>query len=193
VQAGRWTEGELIVRREVRNDGRPWLEVPVRVVQDTDELLATYTPTGARFTFPPHEEPHPWSGRTGWEGNGVLMLQRPGESYAVWVFWHGAEREFRSWYLNLQEPFRRHGRGYDTQDLELDLILHPDGRVERKDEELLDERLREGRFTQDQVRAVRAEAERIEAELAVRGHWWDAWWALWEPDPAWDAPARRAA
>ena len=114
-------------------------------------------------------------------------LQRPGDAYAVWVFWHGPEREFRSWYLNLQEPFRRTAGGYDTQDLELDLIVHPDGRVERKDEELLELRVDEGRFTQDQVREIRASAEAIEAELAVRGHWWDASWALWEPDPRWDA------
>ena len=121
------------------------------------------------------------------------MLQRPGDTYAVWVFWHGAEREFRSWYLNLQEPFRRTEAGYDTQDLELDLILHPDGRIEWKDDELLDLRVHEGRFTQDQaVRSARKDdgSRRARSE----GHWWDAWWALWEPDPAWDgAPPLRAA
>jgi hypothetical protein len=116
----------------------------------------------------------------------MLMLQRPGEAYAVFVFWHGEAREFVSWYLNLQEPFRRSARGFDTQDHELDLLLHADGTVERKDEELLDVRVQEGRFTQDQARAIRTEGTRIEAELATRGHWWDAWWALWEPDPTWD-------
>jgi Protein of unknown function (DUF402) len=182
-----WSPGQVVLRREVRNEGWAWLQVPVFVVRDTDELLATYVAPGTPFTFPPGPEPHPWVGRTAWQGNGVLMLQRPGEAYAVWVFWHGPEREFRSWYLNLQEPFRRTADGYDTQDLELDLIVHQDGRIERKDEELLEVRIDEGRFTQDQGREIRASAERIEAELATRGHWWDAWWALWEPDPAWDA------
>jgi hypothetical protein len=185
-----WSEGETIVRREVRNDGHPWLEVPVVVVRDEPELLATYMPSGTPFTFPPHPERHPWAGRTAWQGNGMLMLQRPGEAYAVFVFWQGDDREFQSWYLNLQEPFRRMGRGYDTQDHELDLILNPDGTVEWKDEELLEARVEEGRFTQDQADGIRAEGQRIEAELATRGHWWDAWWALWEPDPAWDWAAR---
>ena len=118
------------------------------------------------------------------------MLQRPADQYAVWVFWHGDEREFTSWYLNLQEPFRRTETGYDTQDLELDIILHLDGTTVWKDDELLDLRVAEGRFTQDQAREIRREATRLEAELAARGHWWDAWWALWEPEPAWDgAPA----
>ena len=189
-----WSEGDTIVRREVRNDGWAWCEIPVVVIRDEPDLLVTYVPTDSPFTFPPGPERHPWADRERWEGHGVLMLQRPGDSYAVWVFWHGEEREFRSWYLNLQEPFRRTAAGYDTQDLELDLILHPDGRIEWKDDELLDLRVEEGRFTQDQAREIRAEGRRLEAELATRGHWWDAWWALWEPDPAWDgAPPVRAA
>jgi hypothetical protein len=187
-----WAAGEVIVRREVRNDGRAWLEVPVVVVRDDTELLATYIPEGAPFTFPPGPDVHPWAGRARWQGHGVLMLQRPGEAYAVWVFWHGPEREFVSWYLNLQEPFRRTEHGYDTQDLELDLILHQDGRVELKDDELLDERVREGRFTEDQARAVRALGDRIRLELAAGERWWDPWWALWEPDPAWVTPAAAA-
>jgi hypothetical protein len=189
-----WQAGETIVRREVRNDGWAWCQIPVVVVHEEPDMLATYVPSGAPFTFPPGPEVHPWGDRDHWQGHGVLMLQRPRDSYAVWVFWHGEEREFGSWYLNLQEPFRRTGTGYDTQDLELDLILHPDGGVEWKDDELLDVRVEEGRFTQDQAREIRAEGRRLEAELAARGHWWDSWWALWEPDPAWDrAPAVRAA
>jgi hypothetical protein len=181
-----WQAGEVVVRREVRNDGWAWLEVPVVVVRDEPELLATYLPEGAPFTFPPGPDVHPWSTRTCWEGHGVLMLQRPGEPYAVWVFWQGSDREFAAWYLNLQEPFRRTPRGYDTQDLELDLVIHPDGRVEVKDDDLLDVRVHEGRFTEDQAREIRFIGERIRLELAAGRRWWDPWWALWEPDPGWD-------
>ena len=140
-----WEPGETILRREVRNGGWAWMQTRVRVVRDTPNLLVTYLAEGTPFEFPPGPETHPWADRRAWEGHGVLMLQRPGESYAVWVFWYGPEREFRSWYLNLQEPFRRTADGYDTQDLELDLIVHTDGRVEHKDEELLADRVREGR------------------------------------------------
>lgn len=181
-----WQAGETIVRREVRNDGWCWLEVAVRVVRDDRELLATYIPRGAELAFPPGPEAHPWSTRDRWEGHGVLMLQRPGEACAVWVFWEGPERRHACWYVNLQEPFRRRSDGYETQDLELDLIVHPDGRCERKDEELLEQRVREGRFTEDQLRDIRAEGFRIETELAAGRRWWDPYWALWEPDPAWD-------
>ena len=180
-----WSAGDVVVRREVRNSGWCWLEVPVIVVQDDTDLLVTYIPEGAPFTFPPGPEPHPWSDRRAWRGHGVLMLQRPRDAYAVWVFWQGPERAFHGWYLNLQEPFRRSRAGYDTQDLELDIWIPAGGTWQLKDDELLDLRVQEGRFTQDQARATRREAARITAELDAGRRWWDPWWALWEPDPAW--------
>ena len=137
-------------------------------------MLATYIPTGAAFDFPPGEWPieggrHPWDGKERWEGNGVLMLQRPGEAYAIWLFWFGEERAFRGWYVNLQEPFRRNGGGYDTQDLELDIVVPVDGRPwEWKDDELLDVRVAEGRFTPEQAAAAREEGRRIGAHARCR-------------------------
>jgi Protein of unknown function (DUF402) len=189
-----WSEGDVVLRREVRNDGWAWAQFDVRVVRDEPGLLATYVAPGTPFTFPPGPETHPWSSRSGWEGHGALMLQRPGDAYAVWVFWDGPDRELACWYVNLQEPFRRTADGYDTQDLELDLVLWPDGRVEVKDADLLEQRIEEGRFTQDQGHAIRAQGARLERDLREGLRWWDLWWALWEPDPAWDtAPALRAA
>ena len=53
----RWRTGDVILRRELLNDGRSWMEVPVIVVRDDAELLATYIPTGAPFRFPPGDWP----------------------------------------------------------------------------------------------------------------------------------------
>ena len=64
-----WQAGETIVRREVRNDGWAWLEIPVVVVRDEPDLLATYIPTGAPFTFPPG--PESTRGRTASAGRGT--------------------------------------------------------------------------------------------------------------------------
>ena len=107
-----WTEGQVVIRREVLNDGRVWLEVPVIVVRDDEELLATFIAEGAPFRFPAGTWPaprgrHPWHGKERWHGHGVLMLQRPGEAHAVWLFWRGRARTFAGWYINIQEPFRR--------------------------------------------------------------------------------------
>jgi hypothetical protein len=181
-----WSEGEVILRREVLNDGRCWAQFPVVVVRDEPGLLATYIPEGTPFGFPDGDWPidggrHPWAGRERWTGHGALMLQRPHEAHAVWAFWHGPERAFHGWYLNLQEPFRRTAEGYDTQDHELDIWLPAEGTWVLKDDELLDIRVHEGRFTQDQARAIRREAARITAELDAGRHWWDDAWAAWRP------------
>lgn len=186
----RWAADRVLVRREVLADGRPWLGVPVRVVEDTDEHLVTYIATGARFGFPDGEYPiaggrHPWSGRTGWTGHGVLMVQRPDEPWAVWHFWDGPDRRFATWYLNIQEPFRRTPVGYDTQDLELDLVVAPDGSWTVKDEELLPVRVAEGRFTAERVVEIEAIGARLEAALAEGSPLWDPRWVDWEPDPSW--------
>ena len=55
-----WSSGEVVRRREVLNDGRCWLDVPVFVVQD-DDVLVTSIARGAAFTFPPGR----WPGTTG--------------------------------------------------------------------------------------------------------------------------------
>ena len=114
------------------------------------------------------------------------MLQRPGEAYAIWVFWFGEKREFTGWYVNLQEPFRRNGRGYDTQDLELDIVVPVDGPWEWKDDELLDVRVAEGRFTLEQAAAAREEGRRVGALLDAGERWWDDSWATWRPAAGWD-------
>jgi Protein of unknown function (DUF402) len=182
-----------VLRREVLNDGRSWAEVPVIVVRDEPDLLAAYIATGAPFRFPPGSWPspnglHPWAGKKHWHGHGVLTLQRPEEAHAVWVFWEGQRREFRGWYVNVQEPFRRSRHGFDTQDLELDIWIPVDGQWQWKDDELLDQRVREGRLTAGQAAAARAEGRRVAAELDAGRRWWDGAWAGWQPDPAWPAP-----
>ncbi len=188
-----WSEGDVVVRREVLNDGRAWLAVPVIVVRDDAELLATFIAEGAPLSFPEGPWPtvdgrHPWHGKERWHGHGVLMLQRPGEAHAVWVFWRGPQRAFAGWYINIQEPFRRNAGGYDTQDLELDLWVPGNRPWEWKDEELLDQRVREGRFTATQVREIRAEGARIAHSLDAGTRWWDDGWASWTPDPSWPTP-----
>jgi hypothetical protein len=109
--------------------------------------------------------------------------------HAVWVFWHGVAREFRGWYVNLQEPFRRTRRGFDTQDLELDVVIDLDGRWRYKDDEVLDAWIGRGRWTANEVSAIRREGAAIARELEAGRRWWSDDWATWEPDPGWEVPA----
>jgi Protein of unknown function (DUF402) len=189
----RWRPGDVVVRREVLNDGRVWCEIAVIVVCDEPDLLATYIADGSPLRFPPGDWPtptglHPWHGKTHWKSPGVLTLQRPGDAYGVWVLWSDAPRTFAGWYVNFQEPFRRRQDGYDTQDLELDLWLPAGGGIRLKDDDILEQRVSEGRFTPDQVVEVRAQASRVADEYEAGEHWWADEWASWEPDPRWPRP-----
>lgn len=198
-----WEPGQLVNRREVLGywpidtgglqapwKDLAWLELPVRVVEDNDRHLITYIPNGAPFHFPDRIWPaaggvHPWSGRTGWQGHGVLMMQRPGDHHAVWHFWDGPDRRFSHWYINLQTAFRRTGTGYDTQDLELDIIVQPDGSWILKDDEFMEDRVAEGRFSTELVTWIRALGRRLTDSLDRGEIWWDQTWAEWEPPADW--------
>lgn len=164
----------------------------VYVVEDTEEHLVTYTPTGAPFgflagSFPTANGRHPWaSGARKWEGHGTLSIQRPGDDYAVWLFWQGTARTFGFWYLNIQESFRRTLIGFDTQDLELDVIVRPDWSWELKDDDLLDATVERGRYTGEQVAQIRKLGDELTAMLDARQTWWDESWTTWQPDSAWE-------
>jgi len=181
--------GEAIVRRDVWR-GEPKVGWAGIVVEDTSELLALYMPEGSPLAFDDDffGAPHPWSRKDRWEGHGVLQLQRPGVLHAVWVFWQGPERELGAWYVNLQEPFRRTERGFDTQDLELDIVVGRDGSWRYKDDEKLEAWVERGRWTAAEVAAIRSEGATIAAELDAGRRWWSDDWAAWEPDLAWETP-----
>ena len=184
-----WQPGQPIVRREVWR-GIPKVACAASVVADTGALLAIHVPEGSPMAFAADffGAPHAWSTRDRWNGHGVLQLQRPGEMHAVWVFWRGPQREFAGWYVNLQEPFRRTAFGVDTHDLELDIVIAPDGSWEFKDDERLEHWIERGRWTASEVAAIRAEGARIATELEAGRRWWSDEWAEWMPDPAESVP-----
>lgn len=73
-------------------------------------------------------------------------------------------------------------------DHELDLWSE-DGRTWHwKDDELLDQRVAEGLYTAEEAVSIRAEGERLHAEVADGGGWWDEAWASWEPPADWEPP-----
>jgi hypothetical protein len=51
---------------------------------------------------------------------------------------------------------------------------------------MLEQRVREGRFTPAEAEAIRAEGTRVAAELEAGRRWWSDDWAAWEPDPGWE-------
>jgi Protein of unknown function (DUF402) len=195
--AARWREGQVVVRREVWR-GRPWAAIPVLVVRDEPDLLATYIAEGAELGFAGSDDwpggPHPWSGKSAWRGHGALTLQRPRDAYGIFVFWRRPGRTFAGWYVNFQAPFQRTASGYDTLDHELDIWIPAGGDGwQWKDRDRLQQSVSDGRFTQAEVDEILADGERVAAELDSGRRWWDDGWRDWEPDPEWAPPRLPAA
>lgn len=179
--------------------GRVWSAQPWVVVEDGDELLATYMRPGTTWYMPPLEGPlghrlHKLS--TGkwdllpfeWEKNSVLRLQRSGSAHSVWLLW-GPSGEFLYTYVSLERPAARTPIGIDTMDHTLDIVVSAEGRSWKwKDEipfaglELM------GIMTPAESSSIRQEGERV-VELIERGDAWWTEWRDWVPDPDWPIPA----
>lgn len=181
-----WETGEVVAWREAWR-GEEYIAVPVRVVENAGDLLAVYVAEGTRFSFPepwPFGAEHPWAHAGTWRGeHGSLMLMRAQHAYAIGHFWEGEERRFKGWYVNMQEPFRREGLSYVTQDQELDIWIEPDGTWRWKDEQELEDWVGRGRFTREEVTEIRRAGERVVVDWPF-----PTGWEEWAPDPAWDVP-----
>ncbi len=172
---------QVITKREVWGD-RVWLSLPVRVDSDTGDVLAVVLEDGAPFAFDDAAPAHPWSSAEAWRGPTVLQLRRPGDWYSIWKFFGPATEghPFRHWYLNIERPVVRTSDGITTDDLELDLVVDPDGTRHWKDVDQLTARLAEGRFDVPTLLQVLATAAELTDLLDRDERWW-APWDGWRP------------
>ena len=184
-----WRPGEAILVRHVHH-GRVVQAAPVRVVADRDDLLVTWLAPGTRVVYPNGQD---GAGRLlplerwrvehrPWFGSGSLDLVPPGRAHAIRLL-RGDGGELRAWYVNLQAPLRRRPAGFDTRDLQLDLVVEPGGAVTWKDEDHLEHAVELGLLETDDARLARAEAERVLEEWPFPTGWED-----WRPDPGWELP-----
>ena len=181
-----WAAGAIVAWREAWR-GQEYFAIPVRVVEDREDLLAVYVAEGTRYSFPPggwpFAEQHPWAEQGEWRGEGALTLMQPGAAYAISHFWESGERRFAGWYVNMQEPFRREQSSYVTQDQELDIWIEPDATWRWKDEQELEDWVPRGRFTREEVTEIRRVGEQVLADWPFPTGWED-----WRPDPSWPVP-----
>ena len=188
----RWAAGDRIVYREVLR-GRVWTAKPVTVVQDTIDLVALYLPAGTLCKFPgdgyDRRRDHWPLVDMVWRYTDVLHLITPGAGHALWVMWDIGHAALRCWYVNLQEPIRRTSVGFDTMDHELDVVVSPDrSDWQLKDEEQLARSQHIGLYTDEEARAIRAEAERAIGLMQAREPPWDDGWEHWHPPAHWPMP-----
>lgn len=196
------TPGQQIVVEFLIGD-EPFLVVPVTVVEDSDYRILHYLAPGTLFlrrvlldgSPVPRVVPMDEFRRLGsklvkdeWRGSRQLILTRPGRSHSIRQRRDASTDAFRGWYVNLQEPVQRTTLGFTTRDQYLDILVAPDHSWTWKDEDELEEAVAVGRVMADEAAAIRAEGERLVADIEAGRFPFDDSLLKWQPNPAWQIP-----
>jgi len=123
-----------------------------------------------------------------WKYRRVLSIMLPAKYYAVLLFWLDNTNEFEAAYINFQMPYRKTEWTIDSLDLELDLIIKPDGTYHWKDEAEYLEGVRRGSIPADSAVRVDEAREEVLKLLSTGSPLFDRKWLDWQPDPSWGIP-----
>lgn len=202
-----WQPGDQVTRRGVVGR-RVWIAHPVTVVQDTPAQTILLLVPGSRCKFSAGLIERKYAGASTakqsrwdeqdagqwqlvdwvWQRRRFLFFMEAGAYFATALVWEHDTDEFLGWYVNFERPFTRTPLGFDTLDLEVDLMVRPDGSWQWKDEVEYREGVRRGAIAPEVARQV--EQARVEAlnrvQTAVPP--FDTSWLTWRPDPAWPIP-----
>jgi protein associated with RNAse G/E len=176
----------------------------LRVVKDTPEETVLFIAPGAECVAPRGyiRQGHGWCQlrwqetldntlhleKYIWHTNRFLILLEPEKFYSTIYIWNATSGEFVCYYINFQLPFHRTPLGFDTLDLDLDLVVDPSFNWEWKDEMEYQNGIRSGGIRPEWVgeveRAKSEVLERIEKQI----HPLDGSWLNFQPDPVWLLP-----
>ena len=193
---GRFAPGDTVVVRQHRH-GRFRAVTPATVVEDGPGATLLHVPHGTVFLAPADADGQVTrriADEVGvtpdrWRDHAALHIVPAGAPFAVMARWGRSVDDFTGYYVNVQEPLRRTGIGFDTMDQTLDVVVDPDLTTwELKDEQELADATRAGFFGQGEVAAIRAAADDALERVAHRLPPFDRSWASWRPDPTWPAP-----
>jgi len=199
--------GESCVLRGIVNH-QVWLAESVIVVKDGPKQTVLLLMPGAECAFPEgywrwkknrdRSNGTRWQEarserlqlrKFAWQTNRVLIFLEPEKYYACFLFWDQAEDQFNSYYINFQLPYRRSHCGFDTLDLDLDIVIDPQYHWIWKDEEDYQEGIREGGILDEWVQGIERSKTEVFERINRRADPINGSWLTWRPDPGWAAPS----
>ena len=201
-----WDVGKSCVLRGIVNN-RVWLAQSVIVVKDDQHETILLLLPGAHCAFPEGY----WHWRRNkdashgtrwqeaksdrlklrefsWQINRVLMFLEPEKYYSCSLFWDQASNQFSCYYINFQLPYRRSHCGFDTLDLDLDIVIDPQYGWKWKDEDEYQEGIREGGIRYEWVKGIEQYKAEIFDRIDRRAYPLNGSWLQWQPDPNWIPP-----
>lgn len=200
-----WNPGDVIAFRGVYNNRVSYIQSAI-VVKDQPEEIALAILPGAECFAPEgyidgrhgtcgrwdrwgEYEKGDWTMRGyAWRTNRLLVLLHPVKYYSSVYFWQSNTNEFLCYYINFQLPYRRSGIGFDTFDLELDVVVEPTYEWSWKDVDEYQLGIDRGVILNGWMQEIDKAKPEIFDKLARRQYPFDGSWLDWKPDPSWIPP-----
>lgn len=200
-----WKPGEHVALRGIFGDRVSYIQSAV-VVHDRHEEVALAILPGAECFAPEgyingkHGTSGQWDRwdayikgnwkmqRYSWHTNRFLILLQPEKYYASYYFWQDDKNQFLCYYINFQLPFRRTRIGFDSLDLELDIVIEPTYEWRWKDLDDYQRGIECGILRQEWIKEIDTAKQEIFDRLEKRQYPFDGSWLNWLPDPNWSSP-----
>jgi hypothetical protein len=200
-----WNPGDACVLRGIA-EGRVWLGQSVIVVKDEPQETLLLLLPGAQCAYPEAywrwqqddysqgtrwdeaRKPNLTLREFDWQTNRILMFLEPEKYFSCWMFWNHAANLFDCYYVNFQLPYRRTPMGFDTFDLELDLVLDAQLNWRWKDEDDYRLGILEGAIRPEWIAGIEQAKEDVFERIRRRVCPFDGSCLDWKPNPAWLPP-----
>lgn len=202
-----WKPGAHVMHRGIAND-RVWLVRPSLVVSDSPRRTLLLLVPGTRCKFPAglitrkysgpensnlsrwdEQENPPWEMVDWmWRQKRFLTFLEPESYYSIALVWDHESDKFHGWYVNFELPFRRSPIGFDTLDLELDLVVSSDYSLRWKDADEYQEAIWRGVITTSTAERIAKSQHEVLEKIKRREEPFGESWLDWIPDSRWGVP-----
>jgi hypothetical protein len=197
-----WKHGDTVAYRGIYNGRVSYVQSAV-VIHDHAEEVALAILPGAECFAPegyingrhgPSGKWDRWEAyikgywkmeRYAWRTNRLLVLLQPEKYYASCYFWQDDKNQFLCYYINFQLPFCRTRFGFDSFDLELDILIEPTYEWRWKDMDDYQKGIERGILLKEWIQEIDAAKPEIFDKLEKRQYPFDGSWRDWQPDPTW--------
>ena len=196
-----WKPGDIVAMRGIY-DQRVWSAQPAIIIKDSPEEVIFAILPGAECMVPKgysngkHGNWRRWDFKDKewelenfvWHTNRLLVLLEPQKYYATIYFWQEGTNQFLCYYINFQLPFSRSECGFDTLDLELDIIVEPEYKWRWKDEDDYQKGIDSGIILKEWTKEIELAKLDVFEKIENQKYPLNGKWLNWKPDNNWGAP-----
>jgi len=122
---------------------------------------------------------------TKWWKSNVLILLWPNRYYSVYYFWDEHSSEFICYYVNFQLPVSRSSVGFDTLDLDLDIVVKEDLTWQWKDEDDYQLGIKSGGILTEWANRIDKSKNDVLGMIEAACYPFAGDYLNWIPDPSW--------